>query len=295
MLRGLDHIVHLVRDLDAAGADYERLGFTVGARNRHPWGTHNRIVQFAHFFIELLSVVEEEKILAARPRAPSFGALARDLLAQGEGFAMLALESRDAHADAQAFRASNIGDFAVFDFARETRRSDGRAAEVAFSLAFASDPQPAQAAFFSCQQHFPGNFWDAALQQHANGALGVAGVVLVAENPADHYIFLSAFVGERELDATSTGITVHTPRGDIQVMDPAAFRMRHGLEPPPSQAGARIAALRLAVTSLTQARAVLADRGIEAREQMGRLFVAPAHAHGATIVFEHAQQMPRGG
>ena len=46
MPHGLDHIVHAIRDLDAAAESYARAGFTVGARNRHPWGTHNRIVQF---------------------------------------------------------------------------------------------------------------------------------------------------------------------------------------------------------------------------------------------------------
>ncbi len=56
MPRGLDHIVHAVRDLDAAGELYARLGFTVGARNAHPWGTHNRIVQFSGFFVELLTI-----------------------------------------------------------------------------------------------------------------------------------------------------------------------------------------------------------------------------------------------
>ena len=56
MPRGLDHIVHAVRDLDAAADSYRRLGFTVGARNRHPWGTHNYIVQFPGFFIELLTL-----------------------------------------------------------------------------------------------------------------------------------------------------------------------------------------------------------------------------------------------
>ena len=45
MPQGIDHIVHAVRDLDAAGDFYRRLGFTVGARNIHPWGTHNRIVR----------------------------------------------------------------------------------------------------------------------------------------------------------------------------------------------------------------------------------------------------------
>jgi catechol 2,3-dioxygenase-like lactoylglutathione lyase family enzyme len=49
MTRGLDHIVHAVRDLDAAAELYRSLGFTVGARNRHPWGTHNIIVQLPAF------------------------------------------------------------------------------------------------------------------------------------------------------------------------------------------------------------------------------------------------------
>src|SRR6186997_2539258 len=60
MPRGLDHIVHAVRNLDAAADLYRRLGFTVGARNRHPWGTHNHVVQFPGFFIEVLTVAEPE-------------------------------------------------------------------------------------------------------------------------------------------------------------------------------------------------------------------------------------------
>lgn len=56
MPHGLDHIVHAVRDLDAAAEFYGRAGFTVGARNRHPWGTHNRIVQLKNCYIEILEV-----------------------------------------------------------------------------------------------------------------------------------------------------------------------------------------------------------------------------------------------
>jgi catechol 2,3-dioxygenase-like lactoylglutathione lyase family enzyme len=62
MARGLDHIVHAVRDLDAAAALYRDLGFTVGARNKHPWGTHNHIVQFPGFFIEILTLAEPDKL-----------------------------------------------------------------------------------------------------------------------------------------------------------------------------------------------------------------------------------------
>src|SRR3954465_12867813 len=95
--RGLDHIVHAVRDLDAAGETYGRLGFMVGARNSHPWGTDNRIVQFADCFMELLTVAQPDKITPFASRKYSFGAFNREFLKSREGLSMLVLEShRDA-------------------------------------------------------------------------------------------------------------------------------------------------------------------------------------------------------
>ncbi len=94
-----------------------------------------------------------------------------------------------------AFAASGIGDFEVFDFAREGKRPDGTSVKLAFSLAFAQDRASPDMRFAVCQHHFPENFWNPAFQTHANGAKSDAGVVLVAENPADHHVFLKAFAG----------------------------------------------------------------------------------------------------
>ena len=105
--RGLDHIVHAVRDLDAAADFYRRLGFTVGARNRHPWGTHNHIVQFPGFFIEILTVAEPEK-LGADGFSHNFGIPNRDYLAPARAFRSLILESTDTEADAAAFARAGI-------------------------------------------------------------------------------------------------------------------------------------------------------------------------------------------
>src|SRR5205814_2093828 len=181
-------IVHAIRDLDAAGEFYRRAGFTVGARNRHPWGTHNRIVQFPGVFVELLSIGEPELIAPGTPNSFSFGGFARDFLAHDEGLAMLVLEGRGAAADAEAFRTAGIGDFKVFDFEREAKRPDGSTVKVAFSLAFAADSGAPDTGFFTCQHRFPENFWNPAFQNHPNTAARIAGVVLVAENPADHHI-----------------------------------------------------------------------------------------------------------
>jgi hypothetical protein len=281
--RGLDHIVHAVRDLDAVGERYAALGFTVGARNKHPWGTHNRIVQLPGVFIELLAVGEPELIPPARPRAISFGHFTTEFLRAGEGLSMLVLEGKGAAADADAFRAAQIGDFDVFDFERQGKRPDGTTVKVAFSLAFAQDTRAPDTGFFTCQQHFPENFWNPAYQQHRNGVSGVAGVVLVADNPADHHVFLKAFSGVSDLQSTSSGITLETPRGEIQVMDPSAYRLHFGVEGPDVARGMRLAAIRFAVRDKATAQAVL---GASAADRMHKLVVGPERANGATLVFE---------
>jgi len=283
--RGLDHIVHAVHDLDAAGDVYARLGFTVGARNRHPWGTQNRIVQFAGVFIELLGIGEPALIRAAGPREFSFGAFTADFLARHEGLAMLVLEGKGAADDAQAFRAAGIGDFAVFDFEREGKRPDGAPVRVAFSLAFARDPLAPQTGFFTCQQHYPENFWNPVFQQHANTVTGVAGVVFVAENPADHHVFFKAFAGVSDLQASSTGVTLATPRGEIQVMEPLAYTQHFGVAPPDVAGGMRLAAIRFAVRDQAAAHAALGGNAIE---RSGKRVVGPQAAHGAALVFEGA-------
>src|SRR5712691_8603516 len=107
MPRGLDHIVHAVRDLDAGAELYRRLGFTVGARNRHAWGTHNHVVQLPGFFVELLTVVEPEK-LGSDGFSTNFGRFNQSYLARREGLSGLLLDSQDAVADAVAFRDSGI-------------------------------------------------------------------------------------------------------------------------------------------------------------------------------------------
>jgi len=287
MARGLDHVVHTVRDLDAAADLYRRAGFTVGARNRHPpaWGTQNHIVQLPATFIELLATADTSAIAEHGPRTFSFGAFNRDFLARGDGLSMLVLEGRG-NDDANEFRTKGIGDFDLFEFEREAKRPDSTPIRVAFALAFAADPRAPDAGFFTCLHRHPENFWNPAFQSHANTAASIAGVVLVADNPSDHHIFLSAFAGQRELSATSAGIALKTPRGEITVMTPAAFGDHFSAAPPQTSRGLRLAALRITVRDLALAERMLADALLPARRHMGRLVIGPEAAMGATLVFE---------
>src|SRR6202008_214600 len=102
---------------------------------------------------------------------------------------------------------------------------------------FATDRVAPDVGFFPCQHRYPENFWNPAFQDHPNTASAVAGLVLVADNPSDHHIFFEAFTGQRDLLATSAGLSIKTPRGEIQVMHPDAFRDRFGAEPPDTARG----------------------------------------------------------
>jgi hypothetical protein len=282
MARGLDHIVHAVSDLDGAAEVYRKLGFTVGARNKHPWGTHNHIVQLPGFFIELLTLAEPDK-MGPDVFSEMFGAYNRDFVKRGDGLSMLVLESDNAQADEAAFRAANIAAAAATRFDREGKKPDGTPVKLAFTLAFAQDKQARDARFFTCQHHYPENFWNQAFQQHRNGVRDVAGVVLVANEPEQHRAFMTAFSGGAAREERG-GFTIDLPRGAISVLTTQAFIDRFGQHPPVTERGARLAALRFKTANPAAVGALLEDTSV---------FVTPLNSGaisaavlGATLVFE---------
>ncbi len=285
MARGLDHIVHAIADLDGAAQTYRQLGFTVGARNRHPWGTHNHIVQLPGFFIELLTLAEPDK-MSGDLFSAQFAAYNRDFVARGDGLSMLVLESRDAQGDEAAFRDAGIAAAAATRFDREGRKPDGTPVHVAFSLAFAEDKAAADARFFTCQQHYPENFWNPAFQTHDNGVQAIVGVVLVAERPARHRDFLLAFTAAAAArdEGDAGGFTIDLPRGAIGVMTPDSFVERFGQHPPVTERGPRLAALRFKTTNPAAAGAQLERAGIFSMPlKAGAISAA---ALGAILIFE---------
>ena len=214
-----------------------------------------------------------------------FGRFHQSFIGNQDGLSLLLLATNDVATDAAALQSAGIAASDVLKFEREGKRPDGATVKVAFSLAFARDAGAPGAGFAVCQQHFPENFWNPAVQQHVNTASGIAGVVLVAENPADHHIFLSAFTGVRDLHATSSGVNVTTPQGDIKVMDPSAFRSHFGTEPPDISQGVRLAALQFHVRDRSALRAALSGGEIAFSDRMNSTIVAPQSAMGATLVF----------
>src|SRR3990170_3189297 len=79
---GIDHAVVMVRDLDAAAANWKRLGFTISPRGTHSakMGSGNTTIMLDPDYIELLGVLAETE----------HNAPARAFLAQREGIERIA-------------------------------------------------------------------------------------------------------------------------------------------------------------------------------------------------------------
>lgn len=291
MPRGLDHIVHAVRDLDAAADLYRRLGFTVGARNRHSWGTHNHIIQFPGVFIELLTLAEPDK-LGHDGFSILFGAYNGDFIQRGDGLSILIVESKDAQADEDAFRAGGILAAQTMRFDREGKRPDGSMVKVGFSLTFAEDKAAPNIRFASCQQHYPENFWNPAFQRHKNSAVGITGVVAVAEQPEHHLRFFESFAGASAV-ASDDGFAIRTPRGIIDMLTPGAFTQRFGVNAPNVSEGPRLAALRFAADDTGALEAMPERAGIAGIFAGNPTVIGPGDAMGAVLIFEAAAREAR--
>ncbi|MBI4609661.1 MAG: VOC family protein [Candidatus Rokubacteria bacterium] len=102
MLLGIDHIVVVVPDLEAAVRSYASLGFTVVPGGRHPIGTHNALIAFADgSYLELIAFYEANA--EHRWWAP---------LQKGGGLVDFCMRTDDLRGDTAAFRqaGANIED-----------------------------------------------------------------------------------------------------------------------------------------------------------------------------------------
>ncbi len=283
--RPIDHLVLAVRDLDAARATFQRLGFTLTPVARHPFGTANSLAQFGGSFLEILAVADTGKIPAGDGTHFSFGAFNRTFLEGGEGLSMLVLKSIDAAADRADFAAHDLRVYEPFGFERVAKGPDGSERKVAFSLTFTSDSRLKRAGFFTCRHHYPGNFWRPEFQRHANGALNITSAVMVTRDPADFHEFLTHFTGMREITATSFGISFELGDGSrVEVMSPEGFRAFFGetAESDPR----RFLGWRVKVADLGAVAALFTENRVPFTALADALVVPAEAAHGAALAFE---------
>ena len=289
MAGGLDHLVIVAHDLDELAERYRRLGFQVGAQNRHDWGTLNHIVQFDGCFLELLTTEDGFQRPAEGTPVAQFVDTIVEYMRRREGLAMMVLEGFDAHADHEAFTAKGIGFPETFYFSRRARRPDGEVVEVAFSLAFAKNTATRDAGFFVCQQHAPEMFWNSAFQIHENGATGISRVIFASEEPEQHAAFFEAYTGVAGIDHPASSMRYELARGAIDVMAPAECVGLLGVNSIPNGLGSpQFVAIEFTVEDSARVAALLIENDV-AFERRETMIVVPASATlGVAIVFSCA-------
>jgi hypothetical protein len=288
-MKGIDHLVLCVSDLDEAARRYGAMGFTCTPRAIHPFGTMNQLVQFDRTYLELLAVREPDEIPLHAGSHFSFAAFNRDFLKDGEGFSMLVLDSTDARADQKRFAEAGITRFAPFDFERKARLPAGEEVTVGFSLAFAMNQAMGRAGFFVCQQHAPQYFWKREYQIHANGAYAVGDVLMLGEHPASYASFFEAFADlpAREVSADELAFTL--ARGGLRMLSPEAWERHFPAAFAPELAhGPCLAGYTVLVSDLGRARESLDEGRIAYLADGDRLIVAPDEGFNVMIVFSES-------
>jgi hypothetical protein len=282
--RAIDHLVLPTTTLALARSRLASLGFTVAPDARHPFGTANCCVFFKdRTFLEPITIFDRGAADMAAAEGLFFvKRLKRFTERRGEGFAMLALKSTDADADAMAFRAAGAQGGPVFSFKRKAALPDGSEREVGFALAEAACDAAPEATFFACRHLSPGALFQQPYLEHPNGAAGVAAASAVAEHPEDFRRLLAAATGMATPRADAFGLEALVDGHSIFVLTRAGFRARYGVESPDPRRGLVLAAFDVAVDDLDRA---VGYAGPTARRHGSGIVVPPAPGLGAVLAF----------
>ncbi len=167
MIHGIDHLVIVVRELEAAIKNYADAGFTVVRGGKHPIGTHNALIAFSDgSYLELIAFLNQ------LPPHPWYRRLEK-----GGGLTDFCMQTDDLAADVASLRRTGV---AMNDPSPLTRdRPDGY--RVAWVL---SIPQPPfnGAMPFLIKDETPRDERVPRDRTHANGITGIHTLTIAVED-----------------------------------------------------------------------------------------------------------------
>jgi catechol 2,3-dioxygenase-like lactoylglutathione lyase family enzyme len=273
-IRGVDHVVIAVRDLDRAECTFERLGFTLTPRGFHTLGSANHCIMFGSDYIELLAL----------PRRNPALAYYADFLAKGEGLAALALATDNADAAYAELGAAGIAADAPLDFSRPVRLSDGEQ-DAAFRIVQLPPALTPGCRTFLCQHYTRELVWRPEYRTHSLGVTGLAAVAVVAEDAvaaARDY----ARLFDTATEQIDEGLLVSTGSAPIALCTRGRLGRRLPGVELPVRARPMVAALFLRVADRAAAAAVLRRSGAKPIALPdGSFAVGAGDAHGVALVF----------
>jgi catechol 2,3-dioxygenase-like lactoylglutathione lyase family enzyme len=278
-LLGLDHVVMLARDLDAAAGRWRRLGFTLSPRGAHSahLGTGNHTIMLEPDYIELLG------ILADTPyNAPSRAFLD----SRGEGMERAAFTTDDAAMGVAEIRARSLDGVGPIDFGRPVALPGGGTAEARFRVfLWPTTEMPGGLRLFACQHLTPQAVWIPELMRHANTARRIVRVEILSPTPrvaADHLARLIDGAVESEPDG-ALRVPSGPGRAAFVFLDRAMLARRHPNMALDGLADEGAAALVVAAADLRAAAAAIGSAAVLVERSVA---VPPHRAGGVILAFE---------
>lgn len=274
-VRGLDHVVVMVDGIDAAEAAYRRLGFQVQPRGFHKkLGTANHLMIFDHDYFEILGIVEDTEFNAER----------REWLKQGGGLANVALATDGADLAFDVLKAAGLEPDAPLSFDRAVEVAGGMEHARFRTVRIPKTRMPV-IGFFVCEHLTPEFVYRGEWAKHPNGARGIVGVTVIAEQPAKWVAELGKYFGAGAIRREGDGLVVDTGTQPIRYMTRKDYAARYpGVTP--VRPGDHPALLSLRTDSLAACETFLAKNGVKTiRPDAGRLIVPPSEAAHLTLEF----------
>jgi hypothetical protein len=285
--RPLDHLVIPVTDLKTARARLTRLGFTVAADARHPFGTENACIFLADkTYLEPLAVRSRDDVETAVRGGNQF--VARDWAFRfrngDEGLSALVMGTPDADADHAAFRAAGLSAGDQLSFSRVMKFPDGTEIEPSFKLSFAADLRAPDFFAFTCERVNMPPADRSALERHENGVTGIAKVVLSESEPAAFAGYLRAVTGGEVAGEGKGRLGLSTASVALEIIDPATLQNDYGV-PRSSERGLRGEAVVFRVRDLAATARLLVANGVRHLRSAGMVLVPREPGQGTLFAF----------
>ena len=277
-ITGIDHLVILVRDLDTARETYERLGFTLTERAEHSasMGTANTCIMLGTDYFELLAVIHPTEANQTW----------RNILEHSEGPAVIALSTNDADQVYRSMSKAGVDASPPLHFSRDAQTPDGTAT-AKFSITRLPAGATAPIPMFACQHHTPELVWRPEWQAHENGALGLATVSAVADNPSELAGTFGKLFAADPVAAPSPDTLIIDPGGvPIRLASPA----RCAEQFPGLAANAKIwcpglIGFSLTVPDLSVVESLLSSNDVPWHRGDNSIYVEPVSSCGALLEF----------
>lgn len=275
-ITGIDHTLVGVRDLEAARAAWQKLGFTLTPRGRHiGWGTGNYCIMLEQGYIELLGILDPAEFTNNLDK----------FLAEREGLLSLAFRSGDNDQTAKWLAAGGFTPDGPKDLKRALELAEGEVLPTFRLLFLPPQETPGLRAFF-CQHLTPDLIRPAGWLVHAIRAVSLKAVITVVERPGDLAPAYGRLFGVDAVSAVDgDSLRVDCGEGELLfVTHEGLQRLYPDIDLPP-QANPWIAAMRIGVLILADAADYLDYKGVKFTTTGRGMAVLPDQANGAIVEF----------